>query len=65
MRENSIILEYHSDVSLGWIQVINSFVIEVKISSLNGIKSGNHTKECCLPATGRPQQGEKLAFMNI
>ena len=44
MRENRIVLEHHADVALFWRQIVNLLVVEIKVSALNGVESGDHSQ---------------------
>ena len=65
MGENCVILEDHSDVSLGGIQIIDTLITEIKIATLSGIKAGDHSEQSGLSATGGTQQREEFAFLDF
>ena len=53
--KNRIILEYHADIPLGRVQVIDPRGIKIEIPALNGVESRNHAQKRSLAASGRAE----------
>ena len=44
MREDRIVLEHHTDITLCRIEIIDPFIVKVNIAALNTVESGNHSE---------------------
>ena len=63
--KNRIILEYHADIPLGRVQVIDPRGIKIEIPALNGVESRNHAQKRSLAASGRPQQCKEFSPVDV
>ena len=65
VRKNRIVLEYHADIALGWRYIIDSFVIEVKITAFNAVESRDHSQKSRLPTSRWTKKGEKFTLLDV
>ena len=65
MRENSIVLEHHTDIALGGVKVVDALLTEVEVAALNAVEARYHSQKSGLAAAGGTKQREKLALFNV
>ena len=65
VREDRIVLEYHADVSLAGIHIVDQRIVKIKFAVFNRVESGNHAQQRGLSAAGRPQQREEFTVAYI
>ena len=65
VRIQSVVLEYHRDISVLGGNVIDESVADEKFALGNFFKSGNHTKSSGFTATGRTYEDDKLGIFDF
>ena len=63
--EDGIVLEYHADVALGGVDVVDALVVEVEVAAFNAVEACDHTQKCRFSAAGGAEKGEELAFFDV
>ena len=63
--EDSVVLKHHADVALGGIEIVDALVPKVKVTALDAVEAGDHTKQCGLSTTAGAEKGEELAWPDI
>ena len=62
VRKQRVVLEYGVDGPLEWRQRRNVFAVKQDSPLSREFKAGNQPQQCCLSASGRPEQGEELVL---
>ena len=65
MRIKSVVLENHRDLSVLRSNVIYETVAYEKLTLGDLFKTCNHTKSCCLSASGRSNEYEKFLVLDL
>ena len=65
VREKSVVLEDHGQVTILGVQGRGIFPIDQNGSSARFLKAGKDSQQGGLPTTGWPDQGEKFAFLDV
>ena len=65
VREDSIVLKHHTDISLGRVKVIDTLIAKVEISAFYAVEAGDHAEQSCFPAPRRAQKCEEFTRIDI
>ena len=65
MREDGVVLENHTDVALGRVEVVYALLAEEEVAALDAVEARDHSQKCGLAAAGGTKQREKLALSNV
>ena len=65
MREDRIVLEDHADIALVRRNAVDDLIIETDVAGFDAVETGDHAQQGGLAAARGPQQGKKLAVLDI
>ena len=65
MRIQSIVLEYHRDVSVLRLNVIYNLVTNLQFSGRDLFQAGDHSKRCRFAASGRSYEDDELLVFDL
>ena len=65
MGENSIVLEYHTDVTLVGSHIIDTLFAEIEVAAFDGVEACDHTQQGGFTAAGGTQQGKEFTFPDV
>ena len=65
MRIQSVVLEYHRDISVLWLNVIYQLAVDVQLTRGNILQTCDHTKGSGLTAAGRTYEDDKFLICNL
>ena len=61
----SVVLEYHCDISVFWLYVIYYFVTDLQFSGSNIFQTGDHTECCRFTTSGWSYENDKFFIFNL
>ena len=65
MRIQSVVLEYHCDITVLRLYIIHNFVTDFKSTAGNFLKTCDHTKSCGFSASGWSYKDDKFFIFNF
>ena len=60
MRIQSVVLEYHCDITVLRLNIVHDFVTDLKCTTADLLKTCDHTKCCGLSTSRRSYEDDKL-----
>ncbi len=61
----SVVLEYHRDISVFWLNVVHQFITNPQLTTGNLFQAGNHTKCSRFTTSGWSYENNKLFVFNL
>jgi len=65
MRIQSVVLEYHRDISVLWLNVIYQLAIDVELAGGDILQACDHTKSSGLTTAGRTYEDDKFLICDL
>ena len=60
MRIQSVVLEYHCDISILWLYVVHDLIVNLELTRRNFLQTCDHTKSSRLTTTRRSYEDYKF-----
>ena len=61
----SVVLEYHRDISVFWFHIVHNFSVNLQCTAGNIFQTCDHTKCCRFTTSGRSYKDDELFVFNV
>ena len=65
MRIQSVVLEYHRDISVLWLHVVYNLVADLQFARGDLLQTCDHTKRCGFSASGRAYKDDEFFVFDL